>query len=55
MKEIRGKRVAVVGLAKSGIAAVELLAGQGAGVIALDQKVVKDARLTALRQIAPLE
>jgi UDP-N-acetylmuramoylalanine--D-glutamate ligase len=47
MREVRGKRVAVVGMAKSGIAAVELLIGQGAGVIALDQKPVTDARLAA--------
>lgn len=48
MKELRGKLVAVVGMAKSGIAAVELLMVQGARVIALDQKPVTDARLAAL-------
>jgi UDP-N-acetylmuramoylalanine--D-glutamate ligase len=48
MKDLRGKPVAVVGMAKSGIAAVELLAGQGAIVVALDQKSVTDARLAAL-------
>lgn len=47
MRELRGKLVAVVGMAKSGIAAVELLIGQGARVIALDQKTVTDARLAA--------
>jgi UDP-N-acetylmuramoylalanine--D-glutamate ligase len=47
MRELRGKRVAVVGMAKSGIAAVELLIGKGANVIALDQKPVADARLAA--------
>lgn len=47
MKDLRGKRVAVVGMAKSGIAAVELLVGQGARVIALDQRPVTDARLAA--------
>ncbi len=47
MRELRGKLVAVVGMAKSGIAAVELLIGQGARVIALDQKPVTDARLAA--------
>ncbi len=35
-------------MAKSGIAAVELLVGQGASVVALDQKSVTDARLAAL-------
>ncbi len=48
MRDLRGKRVAVVGMAKSGIAAVELLTGQGAAVIALDQKTVTDARLASL-------
>lgn len=47
MKELRGKRVAVVGMAKSGIAAVQLLIEKGAKVIALDQKPVTDARLAA--------
>ncbi len=48
MRELRGKRVAVVGMAKSGIAAVELLIAQGANVVALDQKTVTDARLSAM-------
>ena len=46
--DLKGKRVAVVGMAKSGIAAVELLVEHGATVIALDQKPVSDARLAAL-------
>jgi UDP-N-acetylmuramoylalanine--D-glutamate ligase len=48
MTKLRGKRVAVVGMAKSGIAAVELLIEQGAMVIAVDQKSVTNARLIAL-------
>jgi len=48
MTNLKGKRVAVVGMAKSGVAAVELLVAQGAGVVALDQKTVTDARLAAL-------
>lgn len=47
MRDLAGKRVAVVGMAKSGIAAVELLFEKGARVIALDQKPVTDARLKA--------
>ncbi len=48
MMDLKGKRVAVVGMAKSGIAAVELLVEHGATVIAVDQKPVTDARLAAL-------
>lgn len=48
MKELRGKRAVVVGMAKSGIAAAELLAREGAQVIAMDQRAVTDPRLTAL-------
>jgi UDP-N-acetylmuramoylalanine--D-glutamate ligase len=49
MTELKGKRAVVVGMAKSGIAAVELLIEQGAVVIAVDQNPVTDARLAALQ------
>src|ERR1041385_7553133 len=45
---IRGARVVVVGMARSGIAAVELLVEQGAQVTAVDQSPVKNARLAEL-------
>jgi len=48
MNDLQAKRVVVVGMAKSGIAAVKLLVEHGARVIALDQKTVTDARLAAL-------
>jgi UDP-N-acetylmuramoylalanine--D-glutamate ligase len=48
MKELRGSRVIVVGMAKSGIAAVELLLEKGALVTALDQKPVANPRLAEL-------
>jgi UDP-N-acetylmuramoylalanine--D-glutamate ligase len=48
MRELKGKRVAVVGMAKSGIAAAELLVEHGAIVIAVDQNPVTDVRLAAL-------
>jgi UDP-N-acetylmuramoylalanine--D-glutamate ligase len=38
---LQGKRVVVVGMARSGLAAVELLADQGAQVIAVDQNAAK--------------
>lgn len=43
MKDLKGARVVVVGMAKSGIAAVELLVERGANVIAMDQKPVANA------------
>ncbi len=48
MKDLRGARVVVVGMAKSGVAAVELLVEQGAKVIAVDQNPVADAKLAEL-------
>jgi UDP-N-acetylmuramoylalanine--D-glutamate ligase len=36
--DLRGKHVVVVGLARSGIAAVRFLASQGALVVATDRK-----------------
>lgn len=45
MKDLRGVRAVVVGMAKSGVAAVELLLEQGALVTALDQKTVSNPRL----------
>ena len=48
MTELKGKRVVVVGMAKSGVAAVELLLEQGASVIAMDQKAVANERLVTL-------
>jgi UDP-N-acetylmuramoylalanine--D-glutamate ligase len=48
MTDLKGKRVIVVGMAKSGVAAVELLTGKGASVIAMDQKAVANERLAAL-------
>ncbi len=43
--KLDGVRVAVVGMARSGIAAVELLIDKGASVIAVDAKPVRDERL----------
>lgn len=48
MIELQGKRVAVVGMAKSGVAALQLLLEKGAFVIALDQKPVANDRLKQL-------
>jgi UDP-N-acetylmuramoylalanine--D-glutamate ligase len=48
MTELKGKKVIVVGMAKSGVAAVELLAAQGASVIAMDQKPAANPRLAAV-------
>jgi UDP-N-acetylmuramoylalanine--D-glutamate ligase len=48
MKSLRGARVIVVGMAKSGVAAVELLLDKGASVVALDQKIVANPRLVEL-------
>jgi UDP-N-acetylmuramoylalanine--D-glutamate ligase len=48
MKGLRGARVVVVGMAKSGVAAVELLIEKGASVTALDQKPVANPRLAEL-------
>ncbi|MCU0241069.1 MAG: UDP-N-acetylmuramoyl-L-alanine--D-glutamate ligase, partial [Vicinamibacteria bacterium] len=36
--DVRGKRVAVIGLARSGVAAATLLLDQGARVLAIDRK-----------------
>ena len=38
MRDLNGKRAAVVGMAKSGVAAVELLRRHGAEVRAIDQR-----------------
>ena len=46
--ELGGAKVAVVGMARSGIAAVELLTGKGTNVIAVDAKPVQDKRLERL-------
>lgn len=48
MTDLNGKLVVVVGMAKSGVAAVELLLERGANVIALDQKAVINERLATL-------
>ena len=48
MTDLKGRRVVVVGMAKSGVAAVELLLEHGASVIAMDQKTVANERLAAL-------
>jgi UDP-N-acetylmuramoylalanine--D-glutamate ligase len=42
---LEGARVVVVGMARSGVAAVELLIGKGARVTAVDMSVVHDRRL----------
>lgn len=46
--KLDGARVVVVGMARSGVAAVELLVGKGAMVTALDLKPVPNERLEAL-------
>jgi UDP-N-acetylmuramoylalanine--D-glutamate ligase len=43
--KLDGAKVVVVGMARSGIAAVELLIGKGARVVAVDLEPVKDERL----------
>jgi UDP-N-acetylmuramoylalanine--D-glutamate ligase len=48
--KLEGARVVVVGMAKSGVAAVELLLEQKARVIGVDQKPVADARFTVAPQ-----
>ncbi len=48
MTNLQGARVIVVGMAKSGVAAVELLLEKGALVTALDQKQVANPRLVEL-------
>jgi UDP-N-acetylmuramoylalanine--D-glutamate ligase len=45
MRKLQGARVVVVGMARSGVAAVELLIGKGALVIAVDMNPVHDQRL----------
>ncbi|MGH9646443.1 MAG: UDP-N-acetylmuramoyl-L-alanine--D-glutamate ligase [Bryobacteraceae bacterium] len=46
--KVEGARVVVVGMARSGVAAVELLMEQGARVTAVDQGQVSNARLAEL-------
>ena len=46
--KIHGAHVAVVGMARSGVAAVELLLAQGAHVVAVDQQPKPNVRLAAL-------
>jgi UDP-N-acetylmuramoylalanine--D-glutamate ligase len=46
--KVEGARVVVVGMARSGVAAVELLLEQGARVTAVDQSLVANAKLTEL-------
>jgi UDP-N-acetylmuramoylalanine--D-glutamate ligase len=46
--KVEGARAVVVGMARSGVAAVELLIEQGARVTAVDQSPVEDVRLAAL-------
>jgi UDP-N-acetylmuramoylalanine--D-glutamate ligase len=48
MTDLSGVRVVVVGMARSGVAAVELLVEKGARVTAVDQKVSPNARLNEL-------
>ena len=48
MIPLKGARVVVVGMARSGVAAVELLVQKGAMVRAVDQNPVANARLAAL-------
>jgi UDP-N-acetylmuramoylalanine--D-glutamate ligase len=48
MKRLEGQVVVVVGMAKSGVAAVELLHRCGAKVVALDQKPTQSPALNAL-------
>jgi UDP-N-acetylmuramoylalanine--D-glutamate ligase len=43
--KLDGARVVVVGMARSGVAAVELLIGKGAQVVAVDMHSVRDERL----------
>lgn len=45
MKDLKGARVVVVGMAKSGMAAVELLREHQANVIAMDQKPAANERI----------
>jgi UDP-N-acetylmuramoylalanine--D-glutamate ligase len=45
MTKLEGAKVVVVGMARSGVAAVELLIGKGARVTAVDARPVNDARL----------
>jgi UDP-N-acetylmuramoylalanine--D-glutamate ligase len=45
---LAGVRTVVVGLARSGVAAVELLVEKGAQVTAVDQKAIPNARISAL-------
>jgi UDP-N-acetylmuramoylalanine--D-glutamate ligase len=59
--KVEGARAVVVGMARSGVAAVELLIEQGARVTAVDQSPVKNARLADLgvpiqpQEAAPFE
>jgi UDP-N-acetylmuramoylalanine--D-glutamate ligase len=46
--KLRNAKVVVVGMARSGVAAVELLIEQGAAVTAVDQNPVRDERLERL-------
>src|SRR5438105_9103053 len=46
--KLDGARVTVVGMARSGVAAVELLLKKGAKVTAVDQRPVEGANLAAL-------
>jgi UDP-N-acetylmuramoylalanine--D-glutamate ligase len=46
--KVEGARVVVVGMARSGVAAVELLLEQGARVTAVDQSLVANAKLIEL-------
>ncbi|MCU1338016.1 MAG: UDP-N-acetylmuramoylalanine--D-glutamate ligase, partial [Bryobacterales bacterium] len=46
--KVEGARAVVVGMARSGVAAVELLVAQGARVTAVDQAPVTNARLAEL-------
>jgi UDP-N-acetylmuramoylalanine--D-glutamate ligase len=49
MKELRGKTVTVVGMAKSGIAAAELLLREGAVVLAVDERSAEQLGESATR------
>jgi UDP-N-acetylmuramoylalanine--D-glutamate ligase len=51
--ELRGKRVVVVGLARSGIAAVRFLAAQGAEVVATDRKPAAELGASAAALAGP--
>ncbi len=48
--EVRGKRVAVVGLGRSGVAAAKLLVAQGAAVVASDLKQREELALSDLEE-----